>query len=165
MLGTGFPESPGKPTIAWKRPASASLLEKRNERALLVASGCAHAARPHQARRGVARSACWGSSCTPHRHSRRGFYGFFFCILLLIFFCKISEIYNFFYLGHYYKQREKENGGQPSGDPYAGFRIEEIITVFYVFFLSNKTTLTLGRHVYTACSHPHTLACVYVSTV
>lgn len=90
---------------------------------------------------------------------------FFSVFSSLFFFCKISEIYNFFYLGHYYKQREKENGGQPSGDPYAGFRIEEIITVFYVFFLSNKTTLTLGRHVYTACSHPHTLACVYVSTV
>lgn len=96
MLGTGFPESPGKPTIAWKGPASASLLEKRNERALLVASGCAHAARPHQARRGVARSACWGSSCTPHRHSRRGFYGFFFCILLLIFFLQNKRNIQFF---------------------------------------------------------------------
>lgn len=164
MLGTGFPESPGKPTIAWKGPASASLLEKRNERALLVASGCAHAARPHQARRGVARSACWGSSCTPHRHSRRGFLWFFFLYSPPYFFLQNKRNIHF-YLGHYYKQREKENGGQPSGDPYAGFRIEEIITVFYVFFLSNKTTLTLGRHVYTACSHPHTLACVYVSTV
>lgn len=96
MLGTGFPESPGKPTIAWKGPASASLLEKRNERALLVASGCAHAARPQQARRGVARSACWGSSCTPHRHSRRGFYGFFFCILLLIFFLQNKRNIQFF---------------------------------------------------------------------
>lgn len=112
MLGTGFPESPGKPTIAWKGPASASLLEKRNER-LLEASGCApcaHAARPQQARRGVARSACWpvGGPLAHHTGIQgEDFYGFFSVFSSLFFLQNKRNIH--FYLGHYYKQQEKEN--------------------------------------------------------